>query len=263
MKWYQKILWPVLRFVRPYFYFLLYPQVVSLTGITKRPMKFELLTDTERYRTINYGDERDVLTNFLTHISDDDCVFDIGASIGLFTVATAQVADRGTVYSFEPDPAIRTRLIRNVSLNELHNVHVIDWAVGNSEGVTTLFTSGVDGASPSLRKLNNLRQASSIDIKVNSIDRAIEKGLLPVPTVLKIDIEGAETMALSGMQRTLSGEFGQPPRVMLIEIHPHSLPEFGSTAAEADHILSELENYQLQYRFPRSNEDIRIYKRID
>jgi FkbM family methyltransferase len=57
-------------------------------------------------------------TSFRQGISlrDGDCVFDIGANIGLFTMFVQQVWSDITVYAFEPIPAIFQTLSANIAL---------------------------------------------------------------------------------------------------------------------------------------------------
>lgn len=57
-------------------------------------------------------------TNFRHGITlrDGDCVFDVGANIGLFTMFVQQVCNNVAVYAFEPIPAIFETLSANVSL---------------------------------------------------------------------------------------------------------------------------------------------------
>jgi FkbM family methyltransferase len=49
-------------------------------------------------------------------IEDGDCIFDVGANIGLFTVFANQIAKHPRVYSFEPNPAVFEILQANVAL---------------------------------------------------------------------------------------------------------------------------------------------------
>ena len=44
--------------------------------------------------------------NFGINVPDDACIFDVGANIGLFTLFASQLAQRTTIYSFEPIPPI-------------------------------------------------------------------------------------------------------------------------------------------------------------
>ena len=49
-------------------------------------------------------------------IKDGDCLFDVGANIGLFTLFANQIAKRPRMYSFEPNPAVYEILKANAKL---------------------------------------------------------------------------------------------------------------------------------------------------
>src|SRR5205807_4615410 len=59
------------------------------------------------------------LQAYLKHgitLSDGDCVFDVGANIGLFTLFVRQLCQDPTVYAFEPNPFVFEILQANASL---------------------------------------------------------------------------------------------------------------------------------------------------
>src|SRR5207302_10394809 len=59
------------------------------------------------------------LQAYLKHgiaLSDGECVFDVGANIGLFTVFVSQLCQDLTVYAFEPNPFVFGMLDANASL---------------------------------------------------------------------------------------------------------------------------------------------------
>ena len=49
-------------------------------------------------------------------IKDGDCIFDVGANIGLFTLFANQIAKRPRLYSFEPNPEAYEILSANATL---------------------------------------------------------------------------------------------------------------------------------------------------
>ncbi len=49
-------------------------------------------------------------------IKDGDCIFDVGANIGLFTLFANQIAKRPRLYSFEPNPEVYEILSANATL---------------------------------------------------------------------------------------------------------------------------------------------------
>jgi hypothetical protein len=59
------------------------------------------------------------------------------------------------------------------------------------------------------------------------------------PTLVKIDVEGAEVLVLRGCRELLA----QGATEFLIELHPETMPQFGATARE---FLDGLAGYRLQ-----------------
>ena len=103
-----------------------------------------------------------------------------------------------------------------------------------------LYTSGSNGYSPSLQKVNGIN--SFIEVDVQSIDNLLESNEIEEPNVIKIDIEGAEMIALKGMKRLL--ESNKRPRTLFIELHPDFLPSFSTTTEEIFEYLSQF-NYTI------------------
>lgn len=236
-----------------------YPARISVEGPTDE-MLFEVWSDVERYRVEKLGGEQEFLTKFLAHLKPDDVVFDVGASVGLMTVLAASVVRDGKVVAFEPDPETRARLEGNVRLNGLRNVAVVDWAASDSESTTELYTNGASGYAPSLRHQSREGAPSGqVEVRTGRIDRAVGEGELPSPSVLKIDVEGAEGLCLRGARRTLLGEFGCPPRLLFLELHPAFLPDFGDSVDDVHAMVDEL-GFNESWRLTRENETHLCYR---
>ncbi len=216
-------------------------QKITLTDLTAVPLHFLTHSPVERYRVAQYGDEREALQAFLGQIRPDDVVFDIGASVGLYAIAAATKLPQGRLVAFEPDPETRAALQKNVALNQLTNVQFVPWAVSDRAGSVTLYSDGVAGRAPTLaQQTRRHAPQGKITVPTQTLDEAIARSELPLPTVLKIDIEGAELLCLRGCQRLLAGEFGPRPRVIMLELHPLFLPDFGGTAVETRTLLETI-----------------------
>jgi FkbM family methyltransferase len=210
-----------------------YPRVVKLNGLIPSGCLFEVSTPVEVFRVEKYGNEKEFTAVILAELKQSDTFFDIGASVGLVAVHAGKKGV--STYAFEPDPQVRERLHINLKLNRLTNVQTVAWAVSDGESEATLYTDGVDGRSPSLREVG---QRGETTVATDSIDNAIQRKELPVPDVIKIDIEGAEALALPGMKDTLTSD--NSPRVVFIELHPEFLPDFGATS---DEVVAIIESY--------------------
>ncbi len=228
------------RRIRRFFATPQYPETVSL-DITNPPVKFRVHSDTEAFRTIGFGGERGQIELYLSELLPDDVVYDIGASIGLMSLTSAIKCSNGNVVAFEPDSQILERLHINIKLNDLHNIITKPYVLNNENGKVALFSDGSDSVSPSLTGKNVM----NLNLKSNSvdgymIDTLIETEGLPVPDVLKIDVEGAEYNVIQGADRLLSGQFSRQPRFIFMEAHPEFLPDYGVTIED---LLDKIASY--------------------
>lgn len=188
---------------------------------------------TEYYRSVEFGGEKKSLASFLFMLEPDDVVWDIGASIGLFATHAASIVKK--VVAFEPDPATFNRLKQNVDLNGFTSKVVLHQiALGSEQGKITLQTDGLDGNAPSIANLG--RHKHAVEVEIATIDKLVKEGEI-APTVLKIDIEWAEILALRGAKDFLKSS--AKPRLLFIEVHPTFLGNYNSDASEVENIVKE------------------------
>src|SRR5262249_3491501 len=69
------------------------------------------------------------LKNGIT-LADGDCVFDVGANIGLFSLFVGQICNNATIYAFEPIPSTFELLRLNTALYDL-NVKLFSCGLSN------------------------------------------------------------------------------------------------------------------------------------
>lgn len=187
----------------------------------------------EKFRLQELGGESRQLFQLLEILRPDDVLYDIGASVGAWSIPAAMKVSKGMVISFEPDPENQIRLIENFRLNGIENYRLLPTAIGDRETMMKLYTAGSYGASPSLKPVNDIK--TTIEVPVRTIDNLIEEGTIPLPNVVKIDIEGAELMALRGMQKLLNSE--QRPRSIVLELHPLFLPSYDADMTDVFDLL--------------------------
>jgi len=229
-----------------------FPYQTRITEYHSAGCIFEITNAVEEWRVTRLGDEAEFLGLLLRAIRVGDVLFDIGSCVGVYAVHAGLCGAQ--VCAFEPDPSYRQRLVKNLALNKLsQSVRVLDWAVSHQSGEATLFSDGVDGASPSLAEVGS---RGGVVVPTNSIDNALAMGSLPVPTVLKMDIEGAEILALRGMRQLLASD--QKPRCIFIELHPDFLPAFDSSVDQGLSLI-ESHGYSRQYFCKRDEQIHCIY----
>jgi FkbM family methyltransferase len=130
---------------------------------------------------------------FATLVSPGDTVFDIGANVGFYTLlASVLTGPTGTVVAFEPLPRNVELLQRHLRLNERNNITVMIAAVGNSMGTARF------APHPYSNAMGRIDDGGSVEVPLVSLDGLMESGSIALPSVVKIDVEGAEFDVLQG-----------------------------------------------------------------
>lgn len=144
-------------------------------------------------------------------------VYDIGAHIGYYTLNFAQrVGPEGRVYAFEPHLTHRERIEKNLSRNSDLALRVIllPVAVGNQNGTLDLFcTEGVESGGSSASFIegastpfprSKYEQYRPISVNVVRLDDLVQSHRCLPPDLVKIDVEGAESLVVEGAMDTLT-----------------------------------------------------------
>src|SRR6185369_10511424 len=117
---------------------------LEAAGQLKDLIQFELPNETtivcrNRNETEFMYDEifaKKTYLNFGITIADDACIFDVGANIGLFTLSASQLAQRVTIYSFEPIPPVFEILRMNAEVHGL-NAKLFECGLSNVSEATS------------------------------------------------------------------------------------------------------------------------------
>lgn len=134
-------------------------------------------------------------------IKKGDIVVDLGANIGYFTLLAARlVGKEGKVYAFEPEPVNYSLLLKNIEINGYKNIVPVQKAISSTTGTVRLFIDNEDSGGHTIRQYNDKMEFVEIE-SVTLDDYFRDKGH-PI-NVIKMDIEGAEMAALSGMNRII------------------------------------------------------------
>jgi FkbM family methyltransferase len=154
-----------------------------------------------------------------------DVVYDIGANIGWYSLLAARcVGPSGRVIAFEPGLANAAYVVGNAETNRLYNVIVVPAAVSDQSGWATFLDIGSlqsrldkddDEAQAKRRAGRNAMVHGSLPVPVLALDAWIAEAGQPPPSIVKIDIEGAEIGALRGMGETLRSA----GPTLIIELH--------------------------------------------
>ncbi len=164
-------------------------------------------------------------------ISPGMTAVDIGANIGVYTAFLAKtVGQEGKVYAFEPSPS-NFNLLKKCNKN--NNVVLIQAAVGNTTGQTTLYIS--DKLNVDHRTYETDEKRKKIDVSSYRLDDYLRDEKVDF---IKIDIQGFEYQALSGMKNILQTN---PDIKVLMEFWPYGLKKAGASAEELITFLHNLD----------------------
>ena len=155
--------------------------------------------------------EVDRLQGFASAIKPGDCVYDVGANVGLYTLMACERGGPSTrVYSFEPLERNLRYLRRHVALNYPNQCQIEEVAVLDHVGTARFSVVPWDSS------MSRISAEGELIVPTITLDDSIfTKRDMPPPDVIKIDVEGAEFHVLQGAARALS-EFH--PRVFM-EVH--------------------------------------------
>ncbi|MBX7111861.1 MAG: FkbM family methyltransferase [Dehalococcoidia bacterium] len=161
--------------------------------------------------------------------------WDAGAHVGFMTlIGSRLVGPFGAVVAFEPSPENRERLIRNVGLNNAANVRVEDCALDASSGTALLYSH-----EASLMRTLDPGRGRGVGEPV--ICRTLDEVALglPLPDLIKIDVEGRELEVLRGGSELLRRH---EPRLLiefsneeLVREAMEFLPQYTFTYIEKNH----------------------------
>lgn len=161
---------------------------------------------------------------WLNSLPRDAVVLDVGANVGMYSVYAAVV--RGArVFAFEPEAQNYAVLCDNIVLNALQgSVIAFCAALSDVRRFDRLYLSriGAGGSSHSFgAEVDPYLKASRADFAQGSIavtvDEVVAAGAMPVPSHIKIDVDGFEHNVVKGSAQTLRDP---AVRSLLIEINP-------------------------------------------
>jgi FkbM family methyltransferase len=187
-----------------------------------------------RYRGITEVYEPDVWRHLMQCVQPGDVVADVGAYVGLYTLALSQrVRPGGKVMAFEPDPTSFEGLSRHVALNGVVDTVELCQAVVGCEDGSVAFAAG--RGSESHVAAGDGGFAEPLMVRVVRLDSVLRDERLDV---LKIDVEGYEELVLQGARELLSDPL-RKPRAIYIEVHPYAWSGPGTTSESLLSLLQE------------------------
>jgi FkbM family methyltransferase len=180
-------------------------------------------------------------------VGPGDVVVEGGGYLGAYAIVAARWAGpNGRVVTFEPSPSTAAIARAHFELNpEGSRITLIEAAIGDRAGSVRLALHD----EPYRNQIAHGEAKASSDDEAEASYRSVE--MVPVttidavcgelkiqPTLIRMDVQGAELAALEGARETIRA--GRGTLRIVVEMHPQLWPSFGLTRADVVRRLDAL-----------------------
>ena len=206
-------------------------------------MTFSVPSELTLWRVRSIRQKEPCTLEWIETFAADDVLLDCGANVGMYSIWAAATR-RARVFAFEPEAQNYAILNRNIQINGL-SATVTAFCLGLSDtaGLSRLHMADmrIGGSCHALGepldfKLEPLRTAFVQGSVSARLDDLVARCEVPVPTHIKIDVDGFEHRVVAGAREVLADS---AVKSLLIETN-QNLPEHLA-------MVRELEGYGFRY----------------
>jgi FkbM family methyltransferase len=212
--------------------FLLFEWPIKKNGIKAIPRK-----DTADYDMLFGKREKEIELHL--RLYKGETFVDVGSNVGYYTLkAATDYGEDINIVAIEAHPENYKALCRNIACNGFTNIAAINKAVSENKGIVTMSESLAFGYRTRFEtySINNNNSSSitdassSLQVECDTLDNILAGYKVDL---MKIDIEGAEVLALKAATNTLKGL-----RKIIVEIHEYNFDKVKQ--------ILELYNFKLE-----------------
>ncbi len=178
-------------------------------------------------------------------VSKKPVFMDVGAFMGYYACyVSAYLKDKSPVYAVESNPDYCKYIERSIKENRFPNLKMFHGVLSDREEELSVFKERVTKDDPRGKKI------MSVTLDKICSDNAIS------PTILKVDIDGAEGKAFLGAKNILRNSVN----FIILELHPDDALERSSGGMKSRDVISLIESCGFKsyliggFRFKRSSE---------
>jgi FkbM family methyltransferase len=158
--------------------------------LDKRITPFEALSF-EKYEQ----EDSEMLFNL---VKNNDVIFDIGANIGWYSIHLAKKINSAKIYSFEPIPETFTKLKKNIEINNISNINLVNTPLSNEvQKLTFYYSPSATGASSSVNISEEI-DIKKLECTTDTIDLFVKNNNINKIDFIKCDVEGSELFVYQG-----------------------------------------------------------------
>lgn len=200
---------------------LLYNPLVMIervaVAINRRRRKNKLKNTPAANLGLGYIDSLELLELIKADGFEAKNIFDAGANIGTWTLLAKAFFGDAIVHAFEPLSVHIEKFKENTK--SLTEVHIHPFCLGSEEGTAVINvssfsdSSSILDATPLEFEQFGIKKSNEEEVQVKRLDNLIAEKILPVPDIMKLDVQGFELEILKG-----AGEYLNEMSYLIVEV---------------------------------------------
>tara|TARA_Y100001970_G_scaffold279301_1_gene386375 strand:- start:1880 stop:2674 length:795 start_codon:yes stop_codon:yes gene_type:complete len=175
--------------------------------------KYSIVNETTLWRAQTLFTKEPITIEWIRSFKKNKIFFDVGANVGMYSIF-ASLNSHVAVYAFEPESNNFQTLMNNIDQNNLSDL-ITPYPIGLSDNteLSKLQISKFEAGSSHHTVGENLLDHENLEVISNNfsqgifsttIDDLCFKWNLPIPSYLKIDVDGIESKIIEESTKTLS-----------------------------------------------------------
>jgi FkbM family methyltransferase len=162
---------------------------------------------------------------------------DIGANIGLISIAVLNKLPKTKIFAFEPGPHQYQLLKKTIEHNNLHTISLSPLALSNEKGITTFcIHSSNDASGDGFIDTERAGKTKKIKVETDTLDNWWHEMKKPAVDFIKMDTEGSEYYILKGAELLLKA---LKPKI-LIEINLKNIKNYPFTSEDLFQLIESI-----------------------